>query len=970
MRSPRPRALPLALSLSFAVLAGTLGALTPVAAQELPLTGPAYQIADQAYRSYALGDYPNAILGAREAIRLRPDVVRLKTLLRQAEQAQRQRQHPRAVTAAAAGKGRAAPAASDADAVWLKKLDNLQQQQQYEVALAVAEQGLRTPGRHDALAARNKELRTLAAQQAATSALEAEQRGDLGAALAAIRSAPAYAPEAPQYRLMLIKLLLANKDEAGAMSAAKLALAINSDDAMTQSYYAYLLQRAGDRKQASTLQRQAMQSDALGDADLRNLRLIGADAALAASDAPAALDALQPLKDSDPAVRERRGLARAGANRQAGYQPTLTAPVLRCVVNRFGPVCSLFPAGLPSEALASAAYKAAGEQRLPEALALLDEALRLGGDSPTLRAQKDAVLGAIARQQAAGAFQALADNHPAAAQQAARKAIGNAPDVMAYRMLLIDALVRDKKLAEAETEANTAIKVDSGDVTPLAMRGYLRQRQNDYPSARRDYVAALAASKPDEADGRNLSLFIADAALAGGDTNLANDTLARLPATDAEANWRRTLTPADLGGDHPELLPPLLDYRGTPYDTVCTLKPSPDAPTRLVEAVFRALAQHNGSRAVTLAHQLTALAPDNESYKRVLVQALDGAGDSAGAAQVRASLRDPVPELEFAYLAQKVKAPTLALQTFQQIDSAGKLPDRALQDAGYAAINANDRASASGYLKRAVDASRTGDLVLEPQQVYDTRRAIAELDRTWGGYASLDYRGSNPQSGPPVAGASGDNLQLGAEVYWRPERFNQDGRYVDLYARVNGTAYSSEDGINSGAGSLLGAVGVRVKPLASQNVILAFERLVPLGADAQGDWLARAAYSYGIGTDLRVDTPSWNMAQVYAEAGRYLHAGTDYFTSEAQFGRSYITPLSWPKNTVLTPFVVVGAEYNQGFVRPQAIGAGFGLGFRYWFREDLYAAPRSYFDLGLQYRFRLSGDDRAGGLILRATITY
>ena len=70
------------------------------------------------------------------------------------------------------------------------------------------------------------------------------------------------------------------------------------------------------------------------------------------------------------------------------------------------------------------------------------------------------------------------------------------------------------------------------------------------------------------------------------------------------------------------------------------------------------------------------------------------------------------------------------------------------------------------------------------------------------------------------------------------------------------------------------------------------------------------------------------------------------------------------------PFVVLGAEYNQGFARPQAIGAGFGLSFRYWFRADYYAAPRSYFDLGLQYRFRLSGDDRAGGLILRATVTY
>lgn len=48
---------------------------------ELPLTGPAYQIATDAYEAFARGDYAAATAKAREAIRQRPDVARLKRLL-------------------------------------------------------------------------------------------------------------------------------------------------------------------------------------------------------------------------------------------------------------------------------------------------------------------------------------------------------------------------------------------------------------------------------------------------------------------------------------------------------------------------------------------------------------------------------------------------------------------------------------------------------------------------------------------------------------------------------------------------------------------------------------------------------------------------------------------------------------------------------------------------------------------------
>lgn len=938
-------------------------------AEEVPLTGPAWRIADQAYRAYAQGDYDSAIRNAKEAIRLRPDVPRLKALLAYAEQGQRRRNQPAGVSAPRAKAGTSIVGNSGgtaADVALLKKLDALQAQQEYEVALALAEQGTHAPGQHPVLVARVKQLRSMAAMQATTAALKAEQDGDSAAALAAIRSAPAYDPETPQYRLMLIKLLNQNQDPAGAYAAAKLALAINSDDAMTQTYTAYLLQQRGDRAQAKPLFQKALKSDELGDADLRNLRLIAADAALSAADAPAALDALAPLKDSDGEVRERRALANAMGGSASAFRPELAAPQLRCVVNRFGPVCSLFAGAGPAQQMAAAAYRAQGDQHLPEALALLDEAQRVAGPTPALEAQRKQILGGMARGQATIAFKALAENQPDVARAALQQAIGFAPDVMAYRMMEIDILVQKKDYPQAEKLANAAMQVDAGDVTPLVMRGYLRQVQGDLNAARKDYQTAMASKDLSDANRVDLGLFVADALMAGGDNALAGSVLAQLPASDPQVTWRSRLVA--IKGPRPALNPPALDYRATPYETICAIKPSPFATDALVAAVFRAMSDRDGAQAVALARLLTAAAPENDNYQRVYELALTQAGELREARQVRSKLGDSVPSLDFAYMAQRASAPEVSSQTFKEIDQAGKLPDRALRDAGYAAMDANDRPAASAYLRRSVDAAHDGSVPLTEQQLFEVRRTIEQLDRQWGGYASLNYRGASPQSGPANS-SSDDSAQLGAEAYWRPEQFNKNGRYVDLYGRLTANVYSKSDGISTGGSSLLGALGVRVKPLASQNLILAAERLVPLGSQAQSDWLLRAAYSYGLGTDLRFDANPWTMAQVYAEAGRYLNAGTNYFTSEGQLGRSYRLSDAWPKHSVFSPYLVLGVDYNEGFTRREAIGAGVGVSYRYWFNEDRYTAPRSYFDINLQYRVRVSGDDRAGGIVLRATIT-
>ena len=98
---------------------------------------------------------------------------------------------------------------------------------------------------------------------------------------------------------------------------------------------------------------------------------------------------------------------------------------------------------------------------------------------------------------------------------------------------------------------------------------------------------------------------------------------------------------------------------------------------------------------------------------------------------------------------------------------------------------------------------------------------------------------------------------------------------------------------------------------------------------------------------------------------------SNYQTFEGQAGRSFRLDAIHPK-LVIFPHVVLGADRNTGYEkgREKAVGAGIGTSLRYWFNEDKYNAPRSYWDMSLQYRGRISGDDRAKGAFLRFTLSY
>lgn len=326
------------------------------------------------------------------------------------------------------------------------------------------------------------------------------------------------------------------------------------------------------------------------------------------------------------------------------------------------------------------------------------------------------------------------------------------------------------------------------------------------------------------------------------------------------------------------------------------------------------------------------------------------------------------PASDVAYLAVRVGDDAQALAYFNRADASGQLANTAYQDAAFSALRSRHDAQAIAYFKRTIDDAEVLTLRLSPELLFNTRRAVAEVSRQWGLIASLSYRGAVPGLGVN-ANTGTDSLQGGIEAYWRLWGY-QNGQYAEVFARAFQTLYNQAG--TAGGQTLQTAVGMRYKPLAEQNAVLSFSRVIsPSGG--RNDWLAQLGYSAGRGTDLRVDVPSWWTSRVSAEAGRYLSARQTYALGEVQAGRSFRLGDSshdadgaW----VLFPHLSLAANHDSAAAETNAVGIGPGLTARYWFNADRYSAPRSYLDLSMQYRARLAGAQRAKGLFLTSTLSY
>lgn len=629
------------------------------------------------------------------------------------------------------------------------------------------------------------------------------------------------------------------------------------------------------------------------------------------------------------------------------------------------------PLSGPAYTIANEAYSAYNRKDYDLAIAKAQEALRQRDDAGQLRklialAERDkelrdhprrSFIGAAARPKPGyldgnRALRAYATGDYQGSAQFARKAIAQAPKNLDYRMMLIEALQRQQHLPEAEAATQEALKalgpqpvltrrlqaIEQQRAVDGAAEGYAALARGDNDSAVQ-HARELVARFPDELAYRRL--------LVSGLIAQGNDAEARSAATEALALKGNDAT---LLAQRGQLRLRLGDKSGAQQDFAQALA-SGDVPLREQASMYAAMGK-----------------------PREALECLNKARD--------AGQLEPGDEVQMAYLLSQSGDDRGALAAFGQADRQRSLKPREVQDAAFTAMRAPDDAQAIAYFQRVLDFQKAGQLQMSDQQVFDNRRAVSDLSRTWGLTNTTTYRGASTTNGMSSApSSSNDSVQNSTEVFWRPVGY-RDARFVELYGRVTDTLWSKASSNDKGLDALQGAVGVRVKPFTNFNVMAAFERTFPLGdSNVSGDWLARLGYGSSIGTDLRVDVPSWWTSQFYAEGGRYLQDKRNYFNSEWQLGRSFRMDRISPR-LVLFPHVVAAVDYDSKMhsevdalghektSSDNAGGAGVGVGARYWFRETRYKAPQSYVDFSVQYREKVFGDDSAQGVVARLTYSW
>ena len=644
-----------------------------------------------------------------------------------------------------------------------------------------------------------------------------------------------------------------------------------------------------------------------------------------------------------------------------------------------------------------------------EAYAAVNDAQRQFGDSPELQERKRDIGLRLAPPLSTQALAALERGDGAEASRLAQLAVDYAPSRMGFRFLLVDARLAQGDGAGALDAATAATQEDPQDPLAWTLRGYAQFALSSGGGAPvagevaaqvdSDFSRALSLRPKNPRDARVARAIISDVRLAQSQPREALAAVDNLPLarddTDSMIALRRhraalalahgendsqgspsAANAAVASSDAGDKIRPVFDCRSDQYGAGCDLYAAD--PSFLFTRDARLAAQRGDKRAAAdYARKAVEASPDDSARRVELIDALANAGDARGAKtqareMVDAGMLDHMDDLQAAFIAQRAGDDKLAFERFQAADLAGKLPPASAGDAGYAAIHAHENKAAAAYLERAIDAGTTdapGVPPMTPTALQDARSAHAEATRDWGVNASVSYRGSGAQSGltnSSLPGAS-NNWQTGTEAYWRP--FGSLGdRMFELYAR--GYANFGVKGDNpSGAQTLESAIGARVKPFASSNTVFAFERILPIGSSTRSDWLGRLSYSNGFGTELRQGPPSWWTGVMYGEVGHYIEHSSSYATVNGRLGRTYRLDSVSPRLTVF-PHLVLGADYDSQINHSLPVGIGAGVAARYWFRGDAYDTPRSFVDMSLQYRVKLSGDDRAKGLFFTTVFSY
>jgi hypothetical protein len=143
-------------------------------------------------------------------------------------------------------------------------------------------------------------------------------------------------------------------------------------------------------------------------------------------------------------------------------------------------------------------------------------------------------------------------------------------------------------------------------------------------------------------------------------------------------------------------------------------------------------------------------------------------------------------------------------------------------------------------------------------------------------------------------------------------------------------------------------VGLRYKPLKTQNLYLWGERLFKMGNKAIDDWLLRLLYSWDYGYDLKPGKAWWNYTFLYGDVAYFTkQPGTWTYYGEFRQGVTF----NFNDKFLLTPHLIVDTRYQDPHpVNSSYLEEGAGVSLKFLFLETHYEIHRASFEVLAYYK--------------------
>ena len=323
--------------------------------------------------------------------------------------------------------------------------------------------------------------------------------------------------------------------------------------------------------------------------------------------------------------------------------------------------------------------------------------------------------------------------------------------------------------------------------------------------------------------------------------------------------------------------------------------------------------------------------PGSETYMQALAYAFEKAGDRQNALRMFAALADRDPD-----------------------------NPRWRAALAYEDVRLARNSEAVEFFRQALDRTPAGSAAAKSaQEDYGMRSEIAELDRRYD-FTYYHWYVSNNYGGTPGFGTLGSALfpaSSGMEVAYRPPHIGfRNGRAIQVFGRLLWSTPSNSSFFQ--VNQYQGSVGIRYKPLAGTNAWISMERLFHTTNFSGPGWLLRGLHSWDRGARMKVDRKAWTYLYTLSDSA-YVIGGKSYLAQYEEL-RQGLT-LRTANNLLLTPHLVEAARWQSlSGILGSYVEVGGGVSFRYLFNESRYEAPRSSFELLIQFKrgvaFRQGGN--------------